>query len=242
MLEKILKSFILEKLEKKQTEKLIYESLGTDGRRLVDDIFFKNKQFEVNGHPVKMPNLVQFFYNNIFLPELKNGNIKDLSDEERLDFLANAKNKESKTTSISEVGNLTIWNIGFSWIVYIERMGRYFKVSGIETSKFVAMATDILLKKVMELKDQKSLPTSSTLSHSEQKKREQEHLSKNNVPAVSAQISNDRTFEPPKAKKTIELVTKPQELEKPKSEAFKSQASDEDLQKAKTHILRKKKE
>lgn len=240
MLVETLKKIIIETLNRKNTERLIKESVGANPRLLVDDIFFNNKHFEVNGYKIQLPNLIEFFYNNIFVPELKNGNISKLSEEERVDIITNPKRKNVKEFFISGVGDITIWNNGFSWIVYFKESTAYYKISGIETEKFVNMVMDLVHKQIEVLKNKKNVGV-EPVSYEDQKKKEQEQASKNPVAAAPAHISNDRILEPPKPKKVTPTVPS-EETVLPKSEPFKSKSSDDDLQKAKTHILRKRRE
>jgi len=240
MLVETLKKIIFETLNRKNTERLIKESVGANPRLLVDDIFFNNKEFQVNGYPIKLPNLIEFFYNNIFIPELQNGNISKLSEEERVDILTNPKRKNVRDFFLSGVGDITIWNNGFSWIVYFKQSTAYYKVSGIETERFVNSVMDLVHKQIEVLKNKKNVST-EPVSYEDQKKKEQEQASKNPAAAAPAHMSNDRILEPPKPKKAAPTAPS-EETVLPKSEPFKSKSSDNDLQNAKTHILRKKRE
>lgn len=232
-----IKKIILETLNRQHMNRLIKESIGTDLRLLVDDIFFNNKKFEVNGYPVVLPNLIELFYVNIFTPELENGNISQLTEQERADLIINPKRRNTKTSTLPGVGEITIWNNGYSWIVYFKSTNSYFKVLGLETERFVKMVMDLIYEQAKVLKTK---PPKSSLSHDEQKKKEQEFASKNNTPAAHVGISNERTQEAPKARKT--QVPEPKEVVLPKTEPFKSKTSEEDLQKVKSHILRKRKQ
>ncbi len=237
-----LKKLIIETLKMNNEKLLFKESTGREFNQIFNDLFFNNKKFVVNGHPVVLPNLFELFYNSIFRPELRNGNVKLAAPEE---VNQDHSKKLSRQFSLGDE-LVTIINNGFSWFVNFRDEDITYKVSGIETQHFEQIVFRLVMEQAKELSQKAPADGSETLSHDQQKKKEAQLQSKQPA-STKIEIASNNVLAPKEPRQPKQPKEPKQTEEEPKipTNASKQEfqkPSDDQLQNVKTHILRKKKD